>query len=118
MISHFSIGTILLDDATATTDRKSRLYENPKRVLKAYTLSAAQEAVDEISLAQKNGQYVVALLNYELGLAIQNLYYHPNTLLLEAYFYDNVNKLKQEEDRKSTRLNSSHTDISRMPSSA
>mgnify|MGYP003346671008 CR=1 FL=1 len=27
-------------------------------------------------------------------------------------------KLKKEEDRKSTRLNSSHTDISRMPSSA
>ena len=97
MTSHFSIGTILLDDATATTDRKSRLYENPKRVLKAYTLSSAQEVVDEISLAQKNGQYVVALLNYELGLAIQNLYYHPNTLLLEAYIYDNVNKLKQEE---------------------
>ena len=27
-------------------------------------------------------------------------------------------KLKIKEDRKSTRLNSSHTDISRMPSSA
>ena len=27
-------------------------------------------------------------------------------------------KLHHEEDRKSTRLNSSHTDISRMPSSA
>ena len=26
--------------------------------------------------------------------------------------------VKNEEDRKSTRLNSSHTDISRMPSSA
>ena len=29
-----------------------------------------------------------------------------------------VSRGKEEEDRKSTRLNSSHTDISRMPSSA
>ena len=35
-------------------------------------------------------------------------------------FYDLSNRLTQREkrDRKSTRLNSSHTDISRMPSSA
>mgnify|MGYP003339125158 CR=1 FL=1 len=29
-----------------------------------------------------------------------------------------LNRLIEQEDRKSTRLNSSHTDISRMPSSA
>ncbi len=32
--------------------------------------------------------------------------------------FNAVNEAKQERDRKSTRLNSSHTDISRMPSSA
>ena len=31
---------------------------------------------------------------------------------------DDVIKILDEKDRKSTRLNSSHTDISRMPSSA
>ena len=34
---------------------------------------------------------------------------------VEGYISKNADK---EEDRKSTRLNSSHTDISRMPSSA
>ena len=33
------------------------------------------------------------------------------------YSHDNIRK-QMEEDRKSTRLNSSHTDSSRMPSSA
>ena len=33
-------------------------------------------------------------------------------------WYSQQHPLKQREDRKSTRLNSSHTDISRMPSSA
>ena len=39
-----------------------------------------------------------------------------------ALLTDQISKMREEEgrltDRKSTRLNSSHTDISRMPSSA
>ena len=35
-----------------------------------------------------------------------------------AYAIDGVVLIDQARDRKSTRLNSSHTDISRMPSSA
>ena len=41
--------------------------------------------------------------------------------VIDAYFmahYDNNEYGLVNEDRKSTRLNSSHTDISRMPSSA
>ena len=37
--------------------------------------------------------------------------------LLEENFEQNA-QVPQQSDRKSTRLNSSHTDISRMPSSA
>ena len=41
-----------------------------------------------------------------------------NFNLPEVLKVDNDNDLKKLKDRKSTRLNSSHTDISRMPSSA
>ena len=42
----------------------------------------------------------------------------PN-LIINAAAYTAVDRAESEvEDRKSTRLNSSHTDISRMPSSA
>ena len=37
---------------------------------------------------------------------------------IELYLYDDQGKKMNERDRKSTRLNSSHTDSSRMPSSA
>ena len=37
---------------------------------------------------------------------------------LGAWLQSNTSRLERGEDRKSTRLNSSHTDISRMPSSA
>ena len=44
---------------------------------------------------------------------------NPDTGLVEAGFLDNLlPSLLPMVDRKSTRLNSSHTDISRMPSSA
>ena len=39
-------------------------------------------------------------------------------MLFEAVWFWGVQKYKSEVDRKSTRLNSSHTDIPRMPSSA
>ena len=41
-----------------------------------------------------------------------------NTLVYELSEFVNQFDIKEIEDRKSTRLNSSHTDISRMPSSA
>ena len=41
---------------------------------------------------------------------------NPNTQSLSARF--KKNGLPEQADRKSTRLNSSHTDSSRMPSSA
>ena len=42
---------------------------------------------------------------------------HPRTILLSSHLVEEVERLF-EEDRKSTRLNSSHTMTSRMPSSA
>ena len=38
--------------------------------------------------------------------------------ILEVHNHQMLIKLSEFKDRKSTRLNSSHTDISRMPSSA
>ena len=97
MTSFFSKGTILLDDASATHDCNSRLYQNPNQVLKAHTLSEAEQVVHQISSAQRNGKYVVALLNYELGLGLHNLHCQPNTVLLEAYVYNSVIKLNQHQ---------------------
>ena len=40
-------------------------------------------------------------------------------VMLDRYWFGDTNRISPEApDRKSTRLNSSHTDISRMPSSA
>ena len=47
------------------------------------------------------------------GLYAGDVYFNENTQSLFIY-----NGGSWVEDRKSTRLNSSHTDISRMPSSA
>ena len=44
--------------------------------------------------------------------------YPPEDLLLRPAFMAACTRTLRELDRKSTRLNSSHTDISRMPSSA
>ncbi len=53
---------------------------------------------------------VLALTNEELKEQVVMLQEYPVRLLAE--------KVEDQGDRKSTRLNSSHTDISRMPSSA
>ena len=42
----------------------------------------------------------------------------PSTLVAQVWQWHKAQTLTDEQDRKSTRLNSSHTDISRMPSSA
>ena len=49
----------------------------------------------------------VTMVNEVIGMTVQG-----TQLLINTYFGD------LSEDRKSTRLNSSHTDSSRMPSSA
>ena len=55
---------------------------------------------------------------------LENIQNNPNLHLVycdltsTSAVIDNILEIKPDEDRKSTRLNSSHTDISRMPSSA
>ena len=58
-----------------------------------------------------------ALKVCEIGLS-----YHPENAdgwyILAKVHYDTGNMVETEKDRKSTRLNSSHIPLSRMPSSA
>ena len=49
--------------------------------------------------------YAGSLIGFDMGIAISNM-------------FDPAEGINSNADRKSTRLNSSHTDISRMPSSA
>ena len=70
---------------------------------KAYRLASGKDSFDSIYNAVdiKEGKVRKQYLSY-LDLPLAGI----------------VGKLLRKEDRKSTRLNSSHTDISRMPSSA
>ena len=59
----------------------------------------------------------IKLLNQRLGYTIRKTKKNPNG----GFVVPSIEQIKavfEDEDRKSTRLNSSHTDISRMPSSA
>ena len=67
------------------------------------------------------------MLTYDFGLValvMANVVSSLSVRILgKIYYLDQktkrrINEIKQSSDRKSTRLNSSHTDISRMPSSA
>ena len=79
-------------------------------------------------LTPKETQYKVAdrdglyLLVYPTGKKTFKFNYRYNnrqeTLTIGSYGEITLAQARQELDRKSTRLNSSHTDISRMPSSA
>ena len=62
-----------------------------------------------------NGDATGGVINLKLTEAPSGFHFH----ILSEGGYNNLNKYwKNYKDRKSTRLNSSHTDISRMPSSA
>ena len=57
------------------------------------------------------------LENYQYNNIVFSLnYYIPGQVIADLLHYKQI--LTYKADRKSTRLNSSHTDISRMPSSA
>ena len=56
--------------------------------------------------------FIYKMINHELYLQHKKeLKFNPDNFYCNSNYWD-------KEDRKSTRLNSSHTDISRMPSSA
>ena len=135
------VGSILLDDASAIAEARSRLYQNPILHLKAFTAEEVDHAFSVLEASSKNGLYAVALFHYELGTQLLELPDSNKALLLEIYLYhsyqaltaqqanDWLNQFTNDEpagisniqhthnkdsfsnkiDRKSTRLNSSHT---------
>ena len=76
-------------------------------------LEKAKEIVEKNKKVLK-GFLEVALTRYSVGLGLQQ-----DVLQAQVEISKMSDLLRRiEQDRKSTRLNSSHTDISRMPSSA
>ena len=79
-------------------------------------------------------EYFIAYLDWSVAkkfdINFKNFHFFASTINIQSDLFvirDRINfdaglkiakLLKNDEDRKSTRLNSSHTDISRMPSSA
>ena len=71
--------------------------------------------VSEISEDKKYGKFVVKPLERGYGITLGN---SLRRIMLSSLPGAAVSQIKIDGDRKSTRLNSSHTDSSRMPSSA
>ena len=111
-----------LDNAKAVfveEGRSAEYVEFARKMGKEVSVSQEDQlAYQEAEVQFNNGNFQQALAKFE-----QYLGRFPNgRYALEANFYKSEIYFDQKEwakaDRKSTRLNSSHTDISRMPSSA
>ena len=76
--------------------------------------SVPEQFAQKIPLAahQKAADYTIAKTQFNMLLLV------VNTAVLVGFTLLGGLQWLSEQDRKSTRLNSSHTDISRMPSSA
>ena len=95
------------NDTIINTERKIQKYR--LKLLKILTIASIRRSKKVIFISKK------AIYDMEcLGLSLKHaiLIYHGKN---EDLFHSNVN---EDKDRKSTRLNSSHSDRSRMPSSA
>ena len=68
----------------------------------------------EIALGASANPACRAIILNDIGRIHANAGYTRKSL----GFFNKANQIHPNQDRKSTRLNSSHTDISRMPSSA
>mgnify|MGYP000201785952 FL=1 len=91
--------TILLDDFSSTeSNRSSRVYENPIFSITANTAREVDSALNEIQEANRRGQYVVSVFNYELGLILQGLQLPDDAYpLLKAWVFDGYSPLSQRE---------------------
>ena len=71
--------------------------------------------VDKVAIRERapKGKFAGSAISFKLEAVIQLI----SEIDVEVLSPSQI-KTAQKEDRKSTRLNSSHTDISRMPSSA
>ena len=81
-------------------------------------VALSQINTDRVMTIGKNALYFE---DYVLSIQYFNQVIGAKPYLAEPYFYRGLAKMNLDDyqgDRKSTRLNSSHTDSSRMPSSA
>ena len=109
-----------------------KTYLQSQDVLKDYNYegSAISTLLDILAYNTQYNAYYLNMVANELFLdtALQRasvvshakeLNYTPKSVIAPTAFINlTVNQVADSSDRKSTRLNSSHTDISRMPSSA
>ena len=98
------------------TFRKAMEQINKKRPYNSeymYQLVIAYALLDE-----KRSAYDLMLRMQQQGLAYDFSKPESTLNIRNTEVFDYVNDMMKMADRKSTRLNSSHTDISRMPSSA
>ena len=128
----FSFDTSKFGDAINLSDGTKEFLNTQPIVLKDWQISDLVNS----NVASTTNYYKNPVLNVSNSLKA-NVYNLYNTFI-SIEFYDNANataqsaniiattakllieieNFKSHTDRKSTRLNSSHTDISRMPSSA
>ena len=91
----------VFEKALARTDLNFKTFSSIQDALEAIQNEEPQVIVSDIRMPKGSG--------FELLQIIKEKYVHIPVIIMTAY---------SDLDRKSTRLNSSHTDISRMPSSA
>lgn len=97
MTSFMQVGSILLDDASAIAEARSRLYQNPILHLKAFTAEEVDHAFSVLEASSKNGLYAVALFHYELGTQLLKLPDSNKALLLEIYLYHSYQALTAQQ---------------------
>ena len=73
-------------------------------------------ALNHSILPPDYGQVVLAGLL--ISIAVSPILIHYNKQIANLFYSPKTRPLEEHSDRKSTRLNSSHSDRSRMPSSA
>ena len=113
----FNLRSIFGINQNNDTDRRSK--ERVKLPDEA-TILIVDDSRTAIAVLKKTieptGYSIISAANGEEGIDMAKL--HQPDLILMDVIMPGLNGFQATRDRKSTRLNSSHTDISRMPSSA
>ena len=114
-------GTLVKEIETAIGapgSRLSRLKNNSWALMNSLTHTGSEQALARHSDGAIGGNYHEESVSAALVLAGSFALMAPIELATYADQKELVNAILQKADRKSTRLNSSHSTLSRMPSSA
>ena len=133
MRGNVPIANVARDAVDATRNMGEAASQNYVRGIGATLTGQAEMPFDRIHQAIQNSDNVgrfegrslnpaMGPLREQVGAVVGDYRSSPNPAFRTAAGFDalkkELNNIAERQDRKSTRLNSSHTDISRMPSSA